>query len=185
MRHCLAAVALAVASTALPSTAHADILLTPYAGTNFGGSTVDARLNFGGSLMVVGRVFGVELDGAFIPDFFAPRDLDIDVLGTNNVTTVMGNLVFGRFGGGLQPYAAAGAGLVRTQVTDFGEFFDAAESSLGVNAGGGLLVGGGRFSLRGDVRYFRNVTGTDEPLLEETLGDFGFWRATAGLTIRF
>ena len=136
--------------------------------------------------MVVGRTAsGSSWTAHSSPTSSRPRDLEIDVLGTNNVTTVMGNLMFGRFAGGLQPYAAAGAGLVRTQVTDFGEFFDASESSLGMNAGGGLLVGGGRFSLRGDVRYFRNVTSTDEPLLEETLDDFGFWRGTAGLTIRF
>ena len=131
----------------LPAAARADILLTPYAGDEFlkaaaprlsstSRASSAARSRSSGP-----RTSGVEVDSASSPTSSRPRDLDIDVLGTNNVTTVMGNLVFGRFGGGLQPYARGGAGLVRTQVADFGELFDAAESNLGVNVGGGLLAG--------------------------------------------
>ena len=152
---------------------------------NFNGSTVDHRAVVGGSVTFLGSSgLGLEVDLGFIPDFFAPRDLDLDILGANNVTTVMGNLVFAGRRGGLQPYVAAGAGLIRTQLGDFGELFDAAASNLGVNVGGGLRLGGGRVSLQGDVRYFRNVTSTDEPLLEESLGDFSFWRGTVGVTLR-
>ena len=172
---------------ALPASARADILISPYAGLNFGGSTVDKRVNLGASLAWLGsRGLGVEVDLGFIPDFFVPKDLDIDVLGTNNVTTLMGNVVFGRPGGGLQPYVSAGGGLLRSRVASFGELFDdvTTNNGLGVNAGAGLRIGGGRFSLLGDVRYFRTLTDVDSAL-EDVLGDFSFWRATGGLTFRF
>ena len=172
---------------ALPASARADLLISPYAGLNFGGSTVDKRVNLGASLAWLGsRGLGVEVDLGFIPDFFAPKDLDIDVLGTNNVTTLMGNVVFGRPGGGLQPYVSAGGGLLRSRVASFGEIFDdvTTNNGLGVNAGAGLRIGGGRFSLLGDVRYFRTLTDVDSAL-DDVLGDFSFWRATGGVSLRF
>ena len=185
MRTAALASLVAMAAVAAPAAARADVLLTPYGGVNFSGSTVDHRAVVGGSVtLLASSGLGLEVDLGFIPDFFVPRDLARG-LGTNNVTTVMGNLVFARRRGGLQPYLAGGAGLIRTQLGDFGELFDAAASNLGVNVGGGLRLGGGRVSIQGDVRYFRNLTNTDEPLLEETLGDFSFWRGTVGITFGF
>lgn len=185
MRTTLIASVFALA-VALPAPARADLLLTPYAGVNFGGSTVDKRTNLGASLMWLGESgFGLEVDMGFIPDFFEPKDLELDLLGSNSVTTVMGNLVFGRSGRGIQPYLTAGAGLLRSQVGSFGELFDATDNGFGVNAGAGVRVGSGRLSLRGDVRYFRNITDVDETVLEDVLGDFSFWRATAGVAIGF
>src|SRR6185503_15661243 len=82
---------LVAAAVAAPALAGADVLLTPYAGVNFSGSTVDHRAVVGGAVTFIGSSgLGLEVDLGFIPDFFAPRDLDIDVLGANNVTTVMG-----------------------------------------------------------------------------------------------
>ena len=175
-----------VLSAALPGTARADVLLTPYAGLNFGGSTLDTRTNVGASLTWLGaKGLGVEVDFGFIPTFFEPKDTPLDYP-TNNVTTLMGNLVFGRSGGGIQPYVSAGAGLLRSNVGSFGEFFDdvTTDNGLGVNVGAGLRVGSGRFGLRGDVRYFRTLTDVDV-VLQDVLGDFSFWRATGGLSIGF
>lgn len=185
MRTILVASAFALA-LAWPAPARADVFLTPYAGVNFAGSTIDKRTNVGASLTWLGSSgLGIEVDMGFIPDFFAPKDLELDLLGDNSVTTLMGNIVFGRGGGGIQPYVSAGAGLMRSQVGSFGEFFDATDNGFGVNAGAGVRVGGGRLSLRGDVRYFRNISDVDETILEDVLGDFSFWRATAGLSLRF
>lgn len=170
----------------LSASARADVLLTPYAGVNFGGGTIDKRVNVGGSLMWLGaRGLGVEVDFGFIPDFFEPGGTTIDYP-TNNVTTLMGNVVLGRSSGGIQPYLVAGAGLLRSNVGSFGEFFDdvTTENGLGVNAGAGVRVGGGRFSVRGDVRYFRALSDVDIAL-QDVLADFSFWRATAGLTFKF
>lgn len=187
MRRFVIASAFALVAT-LPGAARADILLTPYYGVNFGGSTVDTRHNIGASVGWLGsRGLGLEVDLGFVPDFFAPKDLDIDVFGTNNVTTLMGNVVFGRAGGGFQPYVSGGGGLIRSKLGSFGELFDdvATNNGFGVNAGAGLRLGGRRFGVRGDVRYFRNLTGTEDPLTEDVLGDFSFWRGTVGLSIGF
>lgn len=181
----LTAAAFALA-LAWPAPARADVFLTPYAGVNFAGSTIDKRTNFGASLTWLGSSgFGLEVDMGFIPDFFAPKDLELDLLGDNSVTTLMGNIVFGRGRGAVQPYVSAGAGLMRSQVGSFGEFFETTDNSFGVNAGAGVRVGGGRLSVRGDVRYFRNVSDVDDAILEDVLGDFSFWRATAGIAFRF
>jgi hypothetical protein len=125
------------------------------------------------------------MDLGFVPDFFEPKDLDIDVLGDNNVTTVMGNLMFAGKAGGFRPYVTGGGGLIRSQVGDFGELFDAVESSFGVNVGGGLFLGSGRISLRGDLRYFRNLSGSDDVLIEQAIQDLRFWRGTVGVSFGF
>jgi hypothetical protein len=182
----LTIVCTAAALLAVPARARADLLITPHAGVNFGGSTVDRRANIGGSLTWLGASgLGIEVDVGFIPDFFEAKDLELDILGTNNVTTVMGNVVFARSVGGMQPYLVGGAGLIRSQLGSFGEFFDATDNGVGVNAGAGIRFGSGRLSLRGDVRYFRTVTDVERRVLEDALGDFSFWRAAAGVSIGF
>lgn len=195
MRKFLMTSLVAVSSLAVPAAAHADILLTPFAGITFnsktggdedGGLELDNRYVLGGSIAVIGTSgLGFEVDLGFIPDFFEPKDLDIDLLGTNNVTTFMGNLMFVGTAGGVRPYVTGGAGLIRSQLGDFGELFDATESSLGVNVGAGLFLGSGRVSLRGDVRYFRNVSESDDPLIEQALQDQRFWRGTVGVSFGF
>ena len=187
MRRFLTAVLIAIAVT-VPAPAGADLLFTPYAGLNFGGSSVDTRTNLGGSLAWVrDSGLGVEIDVGFIPDFFEPKDLDLDLFGANNVTTVMGNVLYGRHLGRIAPYVSGGAGLVRTRIGSFGELFDdvATDNGVGVNAGAGVRVGGRRFSLRGDLRYFRNLTDTDLRITEDVLGDFSFWRGTVGVSLGF
>lgn len=196
MRKSLIVSMIALTALAQPAAASADVLLTPYAGLTFGSKTgddevgavldLDNRWVLGGSMAIIGaNGLGFEVDLGFIPDFFAPKDLDIDILGTNNVTTFMGNVMFVGSTGGIRPYVTGGAGLIRSQLGDFGELFDATESSLGVNVGGGLILGSGRISLRGDVRYFRNVSESDDPLIDEALKDMRFWRSTVGVSFGF
>jgi opacity protein-like surface antigen len=181
MRKYLMATLLVVSSTAMPAAAHADILLTPFAGITFASTTgddeigaeidLDNRWAIGGALAVLGsNGLGFEVDLGFIPDFFEPKDLDVDLLGTNNVTTFMGNLMFVGNAGSVRPYVTGGAGLIRSQIGEFGELFDATESSLGINAGAGLFLGSGRVSLRGDLRYFRNVSESDDTLIGVSFG---------------
>lgn len=170
---------------ALPGRAAADLFATPYAGVNFGGKTVDPRGNYGLALTWLGRHgLGVEADLAVVPDFFAPRDSELDLLGSNHVTTVMGNVVVAHPYGWIRPYVVAGAGLIRSQVGEFGDFLDATNHGFGVDAGGGVLVGSGRFAIRADLRYLRQLSSVDR-LLEDALKDFGFWRASGGVAISF
>ena len=182
----IASVFALAAVAAQPASARADVLLTPYAGLNFGGSTIDKRAVVGASLAWLGASgLGVEVDLGFIPNFFKPKDTALDYP-ANNVTTLMGNVVFGRSGGGIQPYVSAGAGLLRSNIGSFGAIFNdvTTNNGLGVNAGAGVRLGGGKFSLRGDVRYFRTLTGVDL-VLQDVLGDFSFWRAAGGVSVGF
>lgn len=185
MRTFVAGVLMGAWLLALPERAAADLFAAPYAGVNFGGSTVDPRANVGLALTWMGRRgLGLEADIAFVPDFFDPRDSELDLLGSNHVTTVMGNVVVAHPYGPIRPYLVVGAGLIRSQIGEFGDFFDATNHGVGVDAGGGVLLGAGRFAIRADLRYLRQLSGVDR-LLEDALTDFAFWRASGGLAIRF
>lgn len=185
MRMLRSAALLATFLLAVPGVAAADLFLTPYAGVNFGGKTVDPRVNAGVTLTWMGAgIFGAEADVGFVPDFFSPRDAEVDLLGSNNVTTVMANLVVGRSRGTWRPYVSAGGGVLRTQVGSFGGLLDATTHGFGIDAGAGVRVGEGRVGLRGDVRYFRQLSDVDR-LLEDAVSDFAFWRSSVGLSIGF
>jgi hypothetical protein len=196
MKRIVTAALLGAALLVLPASASADVLLTPYLGWNWGGSSgteaddlkieYDTRTTYGISVMWLGTsTLGFEADFATIPDFFEPKELDdFDVFGDNGVTTFMGNLVLGSGGGGFKPYLAGGAGLIRQRVASVDEFFDVTENSFGVNVGGGLRVGGRRVSVRGDVRYFRSLQ-EPEGIFNLDLADFSFWRGTVGVSLGF
>lgn len=188
--------ALALAGLGLaPSTARADVLLTPFIGANFGGDTQEKKLTYGGSIGFMGAgVFGVEMDFGYSPNFFDLNEDPLDLIGDSNVTTLMGNLIVGvplggTRGPGVRPYATVGMGLLRTQLQSPGELFDIDKNSFGINFGGGVM---GFFNdsvgLRGDVRYFRNISDThdiDIGDLDFDLGSFNFWRGTGGVVFRF
>lgn len=176
---------------ALPAQARADFFLTPYLGTTFGSSFDDyddfgSKLHYGAAFTWVGQTgLGFELDFAYAPTFFQPGDdsfFDLDSDG--NLTTVMGNLVFGRSGGGIQPYVSGGFGLIRSNIEAPLDLFDYTDNGFGVNAGAGLRGGTGRFGIRGDLRYFRQLSDLT-PIRDLELGGFSFWRASAGLSIGF
>ena len=188
---------LAVTALAWPSAAGADVLLSGFWGRNYktsvgenadgDGNRIDNHSTWGGSLAILGgRGFGIELDAGRTPDFFEPDDLDFDPLGTNHVTTYMGNLLL--IGGGtVRSYTSGGLGMVHSQVGEFGDDIDTTSTDFGWNFGGGLIIGGRRFGVRGDYRYFATFgSDDDEPVFEEPLqGKLSFWRGTIGLTIGF
>ena len=176
---------------ALPLPARADGFITPYLGTTFNSSFDDyddfgSKLHYGVALTWLSQAgLGFEVDLAYAPTFFKPGDdsfFDLDSDG--NLTTLMGNLVFGRSGGGVQPYVSGGFGLIRSSIEAPLDLFDYSDNGFGVNAGAGLRAGSGRFGLRGDVRYFRQLSDLS-PIRDLELGDFSFWRASAGVSIGF
>lgn len=186
----LAAVAVVVA---LPSTARADTFLTPYIGAGFApkfaGADLDTKFVYGADLMWLGTSgLGFEVDFAYHPNFFEPGDNEefFDFDSDGNVVTLMGNVVFGYKGGGIQPYITGGVGLMRTSIEDVNGFFDDVnDSAFGLNAGGGLRVGGPKFGVRGDLRYFRQLSDVNFGDVDVDLGDFSYWRGTVGVSFGF
>lgn len=200
---CLTAV-LAVALAAVPGTASADWTFTPFLGVNFGGaadvnsgssgsntaSKFERKIDYGASLAKTGSgPIGFEIDFGYSPNFFETGTgaSGFDFTNDSNVTTLTGNLLIGAHGGPIRPYVVGGVGLIRTNVQDLGGLFSAtSKNDFGMDVGGGVT---GFFSdsigLRGDVRYFRSFRGTTGNASGITLGDFKFWRASAGVSFKF
>ena len=189
-----AAAALAALLFCVPQ-ASADKYLTGYGGIVFGGDLASGEADdldienrhavYGAAIGFIGSPLGLELEFGYSPDFFGG---DRSGLPENNLTTLMANLVLsGRVGENSRLYASAGGGLLKSRVDDADDFFDVDRNDFGANVGVGLLAAvGENLALRGDVRYFRNL-GDEEPDadLDIDFGSFDFWRATAGLALRF
>ncbi len=191
MRPVLSALFALLALVALPASARAQgTYLTPYIGSSFDSTFDDydfgTKLHYGASLMWLGDGgLGFEVDLGYAPTFFEPGDDEFFELDSEgSVTTVMGNLVLGATGGGVKPYVSGGLGLMRSRIESPSELFEFSDNGWGVNVGGGLRVGSGNFGVRGDLRYFRQLS--DLGFINDfELGDFSFWRGTVGLSIGF
>jgi hypothetical protein len=177
----------------LPSSAEADGYFTPYFGWSFdakyGPAEPNSRFVYGGDLMWLGTSgVGFEVDFAYHPNFFDPGDDEefFDFDSDGNVITFMGNLVFGYAGSGVQPYVTGGFGLMRSNIKDVGGIFeDISDTAWGVNAGGGLRVGGPGFGVRGDLRYVRQLSDIEFGDVDFELADFSYWRGTVGVSFGF
>jgi hypothetical protein len=186
----LAVVTLIVAQ---PSPAAADTIFTPYFGwtfaANYAGAEPPRKFVYGGDLMWLGSSgLGFEIDFAYHPNFFEPGDEEaiFDFDSDGNVVTFMGNLVIGYQGGGLQPFLTGGFGLMRTNIDDVtGLFGDLRDTAWGLNLGAGLRAGGSQFGVRGDLRYFRQLSDVEFGDVDIDLGDFSYWRGTVGVSFRF
>ena len=183
---------LVVASMLLSAApARADWLLTPFAGTTFGGDSDKEKFTYGGSLAYMGAsVVGFEMDFGYTPTFFEPGNT-IEFIDDSNVTSLMGNLVIGAPMGGsgaqVRPYVVGGLGLLRTSVTSPDEFFDVSNNDFGFDLGGGIYVFfNDHVGIRGDARYFRSLRDPEpDNEFDVAVGNFDFWRATGGVTFRF
>jgi hypothetical protein len=187
-----AAGVMAVALSSSPAFAQAAI--APFTGVTFGGDTEDNKFVYGAVFGFGGNV-GFDIDFGYAPNFFSDSEDDFgDLDGKLNITTLMFNI---RIGGnptraGVAPFVSGGAGLMRGSVSSPSDLFDeVSRNDFALNVGGGLQ---GYFNehvgLRGDIRYFRNLTdeGDDGFLLDPRdfdLGDFTYWRGTVGVSFRF
>lgn len=173
-----------------PSIARAQFFLTPYVGSSFASSVDDydfgTKLHYGVALdWLSTNGLGFEVDFAYSPTFFEPGDDEfLEFESDGNITTLMGNLVVGGLGG---VYLAGGVGLMRSNIQSVGGLFeDLSDNGFGWNAGGGVRIGGSRFAVRGDLRYFRqfdDLGSIDDINIE--LGSLSYWRAAAGVSIGF
>jgi opacity protein-like surface antigen len=180
-----------ITAVAAPAAAQTGTTLTPFLGVAFDTPTSeDNRLVYGGAIGVVGRIVGFEADFGYSPNFFEGTDEFGAFDSTGSVTSLMGNLILTVPTGTFRPYATAGAGLLRSNLrfTDF--FDDLSRNDLGINFGAGLFVSlTDNIAIRGDVRQFRRLRNDDPDGFPDPndfrLGDFRYWRGTAGLTFSF
>jgi len=193
-------VAAALMIFAAPSTARAEGFVSPWIGVNFGGNPFDSlqngteianggRKSFGvtGGYMG-GGIIGGEVDFGYSPSYFG----DKSDFGSNNVLTLMGNVIVGipiggTRGAGVRPYVTGGIGLIRTSYGELLNFNSVSNNDFGYNLGAGIMgYFNTHFGLRGDVRYFRNLQDhsslANGPNID--LGGFHFWRASLGLVIK-
>jgi hypothetical protein len=190
MRSLIGSVAFTLALLmAAPSVCSAQgTFFTPYIGTSFQSSVDDydfgTKLHYGAALtFLAGNGLGFEVDFGYSPTFFeSGEDEFFDLESNGSVTTLMGNLVIG---GPTGLYASGGLGLMRSRIDSPSDLFEFSDNGFGMNVGGGLRIGSAKgFGVKGDLRYFRqlNELGLFNNL---ELGDFSFWRASAGLSFGF
>ena len=195
----------AVVSAVAPRPASADWTLTPFIGWNFGGAAdinagssgsntsgkFERKIDYGASLASMGKgPVGFEVDFGYSPNFFetsTPPSGFFKFSPDSNVTTLTGNLIIGAHSGRVRPYVVGGVGLIRTKVQDLGQLISVnSKNDFGMDVGGGVTgFFSGNAGLRGDVRYFRSFRGTTDNATGITLGDFKFWRASLGLSLKF
>ena len=173
--------------------ARADVVLTPYVGSLFGGdlnNTSGHQMSFGGSAAFMGGgIFGAELGFNFTPEFIQDSLNNPDIA----QASLMGNLIIGipigdaDEGGQVRPYVTGGAGLFRTSARQ-SELFDRFSSNdFAINFGGGVMAFfSEHVGLRGDLRYFRTLTDGDPGTgVNFNLGDLDFWKWDVGAAFRF
>jgi len=184
--------------TGLATEARADGFVSPFMAVNFGGDAGGTfnnnvrdrnRATFGGNVgFMSAGIFGVELDVAYTKNFYGEGA----VVGDNSLLTIMpavimGIPVGGQQGLGIRPYATAGVGMIRRDLSISGlDVFEG--SDLAYNLGFGVM---GYFSdhvgLRADYRYLRNFEVDEEGLtnIDFHRGTFDFSRAAIGVLFRF
>jgi opacity protein-like surface antigen len=171
--------------------ARADVVLTPFVGSLFGGDLPDnSGATYGGTAAFMGGgIFGAEVGFTYTPDFIQETAFSPDV----SQASLMGNLIVGipigdaDQGGHIRPYVTGGVGLFRTATKET-DFFDHVTSNdFALNAGGGVMAFfTEHVGVRGDVRYFRTLTDEDAGSgLDFELGDLDFWKWDVGAAFRF
>ena len=142
----------------------------------------DGRTSFGFTATGMGGgVIGGEFDFGYSPNFFGEESQ----FGSNNVLTLVGNLVLGiplggSSGFGFRPYGTVGLGLIRSKVDILEP--EVSSNEFGINAGGGIfLFFGDHVGMRGDLRYFR--AGFDNLDIFD-VEKVDFWRWSIGVTFR-
>ncbi len=183
----------------VPTAAHADWIFTPHFGTTFGADASGREhAVVGGALALFDEAaFGWEADISLVPNSFSGRYGGLNFTGSSSVLSVMANALIGvpiagRQQDRVRPYVTLGVGLMQMHVAspDGGGFFETTTHEAGWNAGAGSLAFiTSRIGVRGDVRYVRSFQ--DQPPswtrgldVDVAPGNFDFFRATAGITIR-
>ncbi len=178
-------------AAAAPAPAAADTVFTPFIGQSFATRADSERVTTIGASMAstISGGFGFELDFARTSQAIGSAAF----ADNSRVTMLMGNALIGFPFGRFRPYVVGGLGWLRNEVLSGGA--TARRGGLGLDAGVGFLgFFGGNIGVRVDLRYVRSVTEDDLNLVllpdgfglgDFLLEDLTFWRASAGLAIRF
>jgi len=191
-----AVLALALLLAPNAALAQTDVLIVPFAGAKFHGSTTifggetvgESKLTFGLSTMVLSEKFlGVEGDIQQTPQFFGHGVRQ--TVSSSTVTTLTGNVVIAVpkviTRESLRPYLVSGLGLMHARVTTTAGLLDSHANLLGLDIGGGAIgFVSPRAGARFELRHFKNLTNDSRAV---TIGGtrLSFWRLTAGLVLRY
>jgi hypothetical protein len=174
--------------------------IRPFVGLTFASSTTFVDLDHavekrhavvGVDGVVLGNIFGVEVDLGRMPGFFqttAPFGQSPLVL-HSSVTTLTGSVVIAAprklTEYTLRPYFVAGAGGIRIRVDDYFGALKVRDTVGAMNVGGGV-VGflTNRVGVAWDVRRFSSVKGASVTGVT-TGGRLSFWRASMALALRY
>lgn len=184
--------------------ARADWLITPFIGATFAGQTIHLDLEQGaGSTQVIfggagawltDGVIGFEADFAYAPGYFE-RDIRTGLVMNSYLYTLTGNVIvtlpLSVTRESLRPYVTGGLGVMDAHLEEIfnvfpGEIEQLERASAAINVGAGVIGfvtrnTGARF----DLRHVRSLV-RDESLLTGTRRTkLSFWRATAGVTLRY
>jgi opacity protein-like surface antigen len=196
-----------VAWTAGP--AHAQWVIAPYLGMNVSGDVEHGKGGPGGSVGPIGGRIGFELDVQRYQHFFKDSEIfPLDPTAAPNCTKAtgqagrpctdinteaigfMGNVIVPiRIQGApkWRPYGTAGLGVVHAWTSGARSSAepDRNQNDFGLNLGGGVMYSlTRRVGLRGDLRYFRAFAAENKSN-GVYFEDYGFWRATLGVTLAF
>ena len=196
MARIFAVLALALLLAPNAALAQTDVLIVPFAGAKFHGSTTifggetvgESKLTFGLSTMVLSQKFlGVEGDIQQTPQFFGHGVRQ--TVSSSAVTTLTGNVVIAVpkviTRESLRPYLVSGLGLMHARVTTTAGLLDSQANLLGLDIGGGAIgFVSPRAGARFELRHFKNLTNDSRAV---TIGGtrLSFWRLTAGLVLRY
>ncbi len=180
--------ATALVASLTPAPAAADLRATAFGGTTRVNDSSKGTL---GAAVTFGGLIGVEFEVArvWLGSLEALDVVEVEA----NLTTYMGNFVLRLPTGPVQPYASAGVGIVRAtgnlNVPFSGSTASATGRDVGWNSGVGVyLFPSETFGFRVDIRRFQTAEVSWEDVAgigDLPLPKFDFWRATAGLTLKF
>lgn len=154
-----------------------------------------ANVVFGGSVLLLGDIFGIEGDIGIAPGFFQAGDQEL--VTSSSAQTFTGNVVvalsrrISQYT--LRPYIVGGAGVMRLRSVDgvppVSGLFSIQETLAAIDVGGGA---NGFFNERvgvgWELRYFRSVGGeAGDPLvtIDGVAKQLSFWRANMALVLRY
>jgi hypothetical protein len=168
--------------------AHADWLITPFAGATIRTDTSLLDLDgvagrphatYGVALTLFPeRVFGADIETSWTPSAFTGHDL----VESSRVLSATGSVVLAlpkRWSRVVRPYATIGTALIHITSTDIAGIFPIESTRLVGSAGAGIwLPMTARLGARGDVRFMRSGS-------EPAPSRFETWQTTLGATVRF